>query len=162
MFELFLQAAPNLEIENMLPGIIGGGIIAFILSFILLFLIIGIGLYIYTSLAFMKIGEKARIEEKWLAWIPIVGKPLLTSKIAKMHWWPILLLIGFWIPILGWALMIAFAVFCFIWMWKTFEAVGKPGWWILLSLIPIAGGIIYLILVGIAAWGGESSVKKRK
>ncbi len=44
-------------------------------------------------------------------------------------------------------------------MWKTFEAVKKPGWWSLIvlgSIIPILGilfVIAYLVLIGLAAWG---------
>jgi hypothetical protein len=75
------------------------------------------------------------------------------EQIAKMHWWPILLLVGFWIPFVGAIGAIVLAVFAIIWMWKTFEAVGRPGWWILLGLIPGLGGLIVLILLGVAAWG---------
>lgn len=114
-----------------------------------------IGVYIYTSFAFMKIGQKAKLQTPELAWIPGVGPLILAYQSSKMHWWPWLLLIGFIIPVLGFFAMIAFAVFGYIWMWKLFENINKPGWWPLLALIPIVGGIIYLILIGLAAWGKE-------
>ena len=75
------------------------------------------------------------------------------SKIARMHWWPILLLIGILIPFVGSIISIVFVIFGFIWGWKIFEAVGRPGWWVLWQIIPILGTIIFLILLGIAAWG---------
>jgi hypothetical protein len=37
-------------------------------------------------------------------------------------------------------------------MWKTFEAVGRPGWWAIFMIIPILN-IVYLVFLGIAAWG---------
>ncbi len=72
------------------------------------------------------------------------------------------------------AVAVIFLVMMVVWQWKTFKAVNKPGWWALvlpialvLSLLlltagpgfALAGGIIallgfvvYLILIGIAAW----------
>jgi hypothetical protein len=70
-----------------------------------------------------------------------------------MHWWPVLLLIGFFIPFINFVAMIAFAVFVIMWLWKICEARGKPGWWAILTLIPFAGGIWALIMWGILAWG---------
>jgi uncharacterized membrane protein YhaH (DUF805 family) len=144
-------------------SIIASIIYLFMAAFLVLLVII-LALYIYTSLAFMAIGKKAQDEKYWLAWIPVIGKPLLTSRIAKMSWWPILLLLGYffnYIPNFGayisFAFLIIFSIFSFIWMWKTFKAVGKPGWWVLLVLIPILGWIIYYILLGIAAWSKDES-----
>ena len=68
-----------------------------------------------------------------------------------MHWWPWLFLIGIIIPFVGGLLLLAFSVFGIIWQWKMFEAVGKPGWWALLCLIPV----VNLIMIGIAAWGKD-------
>jgi len=150
----FLQTAANLDgaLGKALAGGLLGGLLAFIAAFLVLVILIGIAIYIYTSFAFMKIAEKAKIKEKGIAWIPIVGKPLLASKIAKMHWWPILLLIGAGIPFVGWICGIAFAVFFVIWMWKTFETLKKPGWWAIFYIIPVLN-IVWLIFIGIAAWG---------
>ncbi|MFW6014622.1 MAG: hypothetical protein ACOCQG_05585 [Candidatus Nanoarchaeia archaeon] len=120
-----------------------------------LWLILMIGLYVYTSFAFMRIGEKAKDSTPGLAWIPYVGPVLIAYRSSGMHWWPWLLLIGILIPILGFFALIAFTVFMFIWYWKLFEAIGKPGWWPLMALIPGVGILIFLILVGIAAWGKD-------
>jgi uncharacterized membrane protein YhaH (DUF805 family) len=59
-----------------------------------------------------------------------------------------------------------------IWHRKTYTAVGRPGWWILIPflasilgfilalavpilgiIIMILGGISHLVFIGIAAWG---------
>ncbi len=126
--------------------------IAVILAFLAVFVVVAIIIYIYSSLALMTIAKKTKTEPAWFAWIPILNSYLL-SRIAKMHWWPILLLIAFWIPFLGFIAIIIFWVFNLIWTYKMFEAVKKPGWWALLMLIPFFGWIIYLVLLGVAAWG---------
>lgn len=143
-------------------GAIISTILYFLFAIILIVFVFAIANYIYTSLAFMAIGKKAKDEKYWLAWIPFIGKPLLASRIANMPWWPVLLLLGYFftfIPAFGtylfYASLTIFGIFDLIWMWKTFKAVGKPGWWILLVLIPIFGWVIYYILLGVAAWSHE-------
>ncbi|MBM3234278.1 hypothetical protein FJZ19_04265 [Candidatus Pacearchaeota archaeon] len=127
---------------------IAGTLLAAMAAFLLVFVLVGVGLYVYMSLAFMAIGKKARLSIPGLAWIPGIGPLIITFQAAKMHWWPWLLLIGIVIPYIGFIALIVFAVFSVIWQWKTFEAVGKPGWWAILCLIPV----VNLILYGIAAW----------
>ena len=144
-----------------------GAIFTILLGFIFLVFIFTIGIYIYTSLAYMTIGKKAKDEKAWLAWIPIVGKPLLTARISKMQWWPVLLLLGgvfSFIPVAGmfisYASFLTFTVFFYIWRWKTFEKVGHPGWFVLFFLIPIVG----YVFLGIVAWSKENIIEpvKRK
>ncbi|MDP3881529.1 MAG: hypothetical protein Q8Q31_01485 [Nanoarchaeota archaeon] len=104
--------------------------------------------YIYLSIA-------RRGKSKYapgIAWIPLVGPALIASDIAGMHWWPVLLLIGLVVPVVGPILLLVFVIFFVIWMWKTFEALDKPGWWAIFAIIPLLN-IVYLIFVGIAAWG---------
>ncbi len=110
-----------------------------------------IGIYVYSALALMAIAKKTNTEPAYLAWIPVANMYLL-SKIAGMPWWPMLLMIGFVIPILNIFFGIAFMVFVFIWYWKIFERLDRPGWWVLLNLIPLAGAVIFLVLLGVAAW----------
>jgi hypothetical protein len=136
-----------LSIEAALAAVILQTILA---SMAVFFLVI-VGLYVYTSFAFMAIAKKAKYKTPEIAWVPVVGPLLIQAKTAKMHWWPILLLLGAWIPFLGWALGIVVSVFSIIWMWKTLEAIHKPGWWVLISAIPVIG-IAWFVLLGIAAW----------
>jgi len=133
-----------------------GAFLGVIMAFLILFLIIGIAVYIYSALAFMAIAKKTRTEPAGIAWIPLVGPAIISSRIAQMHWWPILLLIGFLIPFVGMLFVLAYSIFSIIWMWKTFEAVNRPGWWAILVIIPLVGWIIFLILLGVAAWGNKT------
>ena len=168
---LFLEAI-TLDLSDVGSEAVAG-ILAAIFSvllgmfFVAFFFIIGI--YVYSSFAYMEIGKKAKHKNPGIAWIPIVGKPLLTSQIAKMPWWPVLFLAGFifaWIPFVGifitYGSSVAFTVFFFIWRWKTYEKVGHPGWFSLFFLVPVVG----YVFLGIVAWSKENIIepikKKRK
>jgi len=143
--------------------IFGESLIAMVLPFILLWALLAIGLYIYTSFAFMSLAKKNKQSSPGIAWIPSVGPLIIAFRASKMHWWPWLLLIGLIIPVINFFAGIVFAVFAIIWIWKLFESVGHPGWYILLNFIPLVGGIIFLVLLGMAAWSsGEKKIESRK
>ena len=148
---------------NVLPS----SSLVYLLVFYLIFIfVLALAVYIYSALAYSSLAKKTRTEPRWLAWIPI-AQFVLIAKMAKMSWTPILFLIPMvlLIPslfiskilfvimlIIALLCAIALGVFYFIWHWKIFERVSKPGWWALLGLIPYAGGIIFLVFLGIAAW----------
>lgn len=111
-------------------------------------LLISLAVYIYTSLAFMSIGQKAKDSLYGLAWIPGIGPALIAFRASGMHWWPWLLLIGFVIPFLNFLAMLVFFVFTVIWRWKMFEKIKRPGWYSILMLIPL----VNLVIIGLAAW----------
>jgi hypothetical protein len=114
----------------------------------------GIGLYVYSALALMKIARKAKAENPWLAWIPVANLVLIAN-IAGMHWWPLLLfipyflfvMIGIFVP---WMMLIAAACILFltvmmtVWQWKMFVAVKRPGWW---AIVGPVGGILGVIVM---------------
>ena|SRR3972149_908127 len=142
----------TIPIDPEMFGALTSGIISVFLAAVAIMIAFVIGIYIYTSFAFMAIARKAKYKTPEIAWVPVVGPLLIQAKTAKMHWWPILLLIGAWIPFIGWALSIVVSVFSIIWTWKTLEAIHRPGWWVLISAIPVIG-IAWFVLLGIAAWG---------
>jgi hypothetical protein len=130
-------------------------ILAILAGIAMILLVLFVAAYVYLSLATMRLAKKTGTKYGWLAWIPLANF-FLYSKMASMHWWPLFLLVGMFIPYLQIPSLIAFAVFNFIWFWKIFDKVDRPGWWILLSIIPLAGWLIFLILLGVAAWSGET------
>lgn len=151
---LFLQeAALNADAAAIASGLFAG-FFAVMMAIFAVVIIIGIAFYIYTSFVYMAIGRKAGFSSPGLAWIPVVGPAIVASQVAEMHWWPILLLIGSFIPVVNIIVILVFTIFFIIWMWKTFEAVGRPGWWAIFMIIPILN-IVYLVFLGIAAWGGK-------
>ncbi len=137
-------------------------VISVFMGLFVIFVFFGLGIYIYSSFAYMTIAKKAKHDKPWLAWIPLVGKPLLSANIAKMDWWPILFLGGillYSIPVfgffLGYAFVLTFLVFFFIWRWKMYEKVGHPGWFSLMFLLPVVGHV----LLGIVAWSKENIIE---
>jgi hypothetical protein len=139
---LFLQ---NLTLTD---GEVATSILALIVAFFAIFMVFFVALYLYSSFAYMAIGRKARVKRSGLAWIPFLGPLIIIYKASKMHWWPWLLLFLFFIPGVNILANLAFAVVLVIWHWKTFEVIHKPGWWAILTLIPI----VNLVIIGIAAW----------
>ena len=99
----------------------------------------------------MHTAQRLKTEPAWLAWIPIV-KFVLVAKMAKMHWWPILMLAFVWVPFIGPLLALAFAVFQIIWLWNICETRKFPGWISILTIIPVLGQIWLLVLWGLLAW----------
>jgi hypothetical protein len=170
MSGLFL-AADSLGATSLDSATAGGllaGLMAVLFAFFIISLIIGVAVWIYTSLAFMAIGRKAKYSSPGIAWIPGIGPLIIAYKTSGMPSWPWFLLLSIvllplgLIPIVGilimliyTACMLTFGVFAIIWQWKLFEAIGKPGWWVLMAIIPFVGPIIYLILLGIAAWSKQ-------
>jgi hypothetical protein len=116
------------------------------------FMFVGLLFYVYAALTLMFTAKKLNDSQPWLAWIPVANFVLM-ARLAKMHWWPVLLLIAFLIPILNFVAIIVFTVFMVIWQWKICEARNRPGWWVLLQFIPFFGSLWYLIMWGILAWG---------
>ena len=141
-------------VNDMLGGGMLAGATEFLGAFMLVMVLALIAAYIYSSLTLMRVAKRTKTEPAWLAWVPI-GNLYLMSKMAKMHWWPLLLLIVGCIPYIGVIASLVFAVYSMIWMWKICEARERPGWWALLTLIPFAGWIWGLVMWGILAWGEE-------
>ena len=124
---------------------LGGAIGALIVGMIFLAILIGIGIWIYTSLAWMVIAKKLKYKNNWLAWIPF-ARTAMVLELGKFHW----ALVFLWlIPILGW---IALFVLLIISTWRIFEKRKYPGWFSLSMIVPKVGGILYLIAIGFVAW----------
>ncbi|MEM3405736.1 MAG: hypothetical protein QW117_02045 [Candidatus Pacearchaeota archaeon] len=132
-------------------GIADIPIIGALFAFLWVFLVIILALYVYLSFAYMAIARKANYKYPAIAWIPGIGPLIIINRIAEMHWWPILLILANWIPIIGIIASAVLFVFSIIWLWKTFEKINKPGWWAILFLIPI----VNIIILGIAAWSKD-------
>lgn len=114
-----------------------------------------IGIYVYTAIAWMTIGKKLKYKYPWLAWIPIANGAMVLQ-LGRFHWaWIFLVLI----PILGW---IALFVLIIIATWRIFEDRRYPGWFSLSLIVPKVGGILYLVALGFVAWKDKPKMKKRK
>lgn len=141
----FLQAL-SFDSTDAPPLIILISLIAALGIFIFFTLLLAV--YIYLSFAYSSIGKKAHLKNPGIAWIPAIGPLIITHKSSKMHWWPWLLIVGLFIPIINIFANLVFTIFIVIWHWKMFEYIKKPNWWAILMLIPI----VNLVVIGIAAW----------
>ncbi len=131
------QVITTMAIIPILMGIYTGFIV-----YIIIFLII---IYIYTAIVLMKIAQKRKIENAWLAWIPIANVYLMTQIADVSPWYTAAILLGI-IPMIGPIAMLA--IFGYLW-WKIAEKLNRPGYWgILIVLIPI----VNFILLGMLAW----------
>lgn len=137
----------NVEIDP----VVAGGFAALLAGMMIVIGSIVLVFYVLTSIIYMKIGKKAGYPSPGLAWIPGIGPALISAKIAQMHWWPVLLLIGLIIPFIGQVFALVFAIFMIVWTWKVFEAFGKPGWWALFNLLQPVG----FVLIAIVAFGSS-------
>lgn len=104
-------------------------------------LIIGLGLYFYTSIAYMKIAKKLDHPNPWFAWIPILNF-VLVLQLADMSPWLVLLIL---VPGVN---GIAILILSVITMMKICEKRGMDKNLGFLMLIPVAN----LVLPGLVAW----------
>jgi len=146
----------NQEIfENMTNAFVGNAIgkdiLAMAAGLILVSIIIFLGIYIYSSIAWMRIGKNQKYKNNWLAWIPF-ARSAMKLEMGGFHWALIFLLL---IPIAGW---IAVFVLVSISMWKIFEKSKYEGAWALsypLMAVPFVSWVAtvaYYILIGFVAW----------
>ncbi len=117
------------------PNMYGG----FSPFFSIYFLVVGLGLYVYSAFALMTIANRTYTENAWMAWIPVLNVYLMVKIAEKPWWWTILIL---FVPILNLILIIL--------VWMTIaEKVGKPAWMGILMILPL----INLAILGYLAWG---------
>lgn len=148
----------------MALGLLGIFAISAVLSIIII--VIGIGLYVYTALAYMALAKRTNTPHRWMAWVPYI-QFYLVAKIARKSGWPILLLIipfilsffsqNIIITIISYLVFAVFAIFAIVWWWDICKIRGKPGWWALIMIVPLVGGIWALIMIGILAWGKDKA-----
>ncbi len=128
-----------------------GGMFAFLGSIIWLIIILVIASYVLTALAYWKMGKKAGVEWSWVAWIP-GGATFVVAKMANWNtWalWPIITLAGVliaWVPVLN-LVYIAAPIFILVQAGQVLESFHYSYAWLILSLVPLVGTIIYLVVL---------------
>lgn len=159
------------------PAAFAWGLVSFFVGIAFL------GIWIYTSFAYMGIARKMKYKRPWLAWIPF-ARGAMILQLGSFPWgwvflWsPLLLLplsllhLGIGARVLFIALAfsgaLAFNVLCYISHWRFFEKRGYYGW---LALVPLVGlvagylsflaGIAFLVILGFVAWKNGKMVKAR-
>ena len=113
--------------ESEMPA----GATAAVGAMIVVFLILGLAIYVYMALSLQTIAKKTNTENAWMAWIPIVNIILMLNIAKKPLWWIILMLIP----------LVNIVIAIIVWM-AIAEARGKPNWWGILLIVPVVGIIV--------------------
>ncbi len=114
-------------------GAAGAAFLAIWFGFIFIFAIAG---YVITSFFLMKIFEKAGVQGKWRAWVPIYNY-MIFSKLGDLSPWLVLIAFGAsillgWIPVIGWIVSILPLVVLLLAAWRVGLKLQKEPVWLIL------------------------------
>jgi hypothetical protein len=129
----------------------------------LIIFIVALVMYILTSIGLYKLALNQRIENPWLAWIPIgnlyiLGKIIKTLKIDTLEIPSIELVLPIGcvvvailggIPFIGWIVRIAYMILCFLAMYKLYKMYRPQqavAWLILSIVLPFMGPIFIFVM----------------
>jgi hypothetical protein len=130
-----------------------GSMLAFWLLLAPILLIFAIAGYVIGSFFLMRVFEKAGVQGKWRAWVPVYNS-LVAAKLGDLSPWVMLgaivaaALLG-QIPVIGWLLSLLGVAAWVLSGWRIGRKLGKDWPYLLLWLIP---GVGTLIWIGILAF----------
>ncbi|HWP97657.1 MAG TPA: hypothetical protein VN426_12495 [Syntrophomonadaceae bacterium] len=125
-----------------------------------IFVLIGIAMYVLKSIGVMKLADKRGLENSWLGWIPIADLYLLGTIVGEMD------LFGYkvtnlamvapgaaagyfvlsFIPFINFLAMIAFAIFMVVFLYNLYKMYSDQAvLYTILSVIGLAAIFIFLI-----------------
>lgn len=131
---------------NHILFIVMDSILAMLMGFIVVFFIIGIIFYVLFSYSLMKIAQKTKTDNAWLAWIPLVNIILMAQMAGKEWWWGLIALLIGLIPFIGGLISAGLIVYFF---WNICEKLNKPAPLSLLMLIPFVN-LIFVMYLGLS------------
>lgn len=110
-------------------------LVAMMVIFGLIFALAG---YVLTSLFLMKIFEKAGVQGKWRAWVPIYNS-MIFLKLGDLSPWLILYAIGAtvllsWVPVIGQIIGLAAFVLMVLAAYRVGQKLQKEGAWVVLYI----------------------------
>src|ERR687897_824031 len=125
-----------------------GAILALWLVLLPLLFLFAIAGYVIGSFFLMKIFEKAGVQGKWRAWVPVYNAMIL-AKLGDFSPWVMLgAIVGSsvlsQVPVIGWLLSLAALAVAVIVGWRVGQKLGKDWYLLLLWLIPGVGVLIWL------------------
>lgn len=130
-----------------------GWLVALLFILLPLVLILAVAGYVLSSLFLMRIFEKAGVQGKWRAWVPVYNY-LVFAKLGDTSPWVVLgALVAYavlsQVPVLGFVLWLAYVAAIVLPSWRVGLKLGREWYWLLLWLIP---GVGLLIWLGILAY----------
>lgn len=114
----------------------GAGLFALYAGLIVFWLIFGIAAYVVGAWFMMKVFEKAGVQGKWRAWVPIYNS-MIFFKLGDLSPWLILILMGAgivlgWVPVLGWLIWVAAFLLSLMAAWRVGLKLQKEAVWLIL------------------------------
>jgi hypothetical protein len=94
-------------------------------------LLLGLGIYLFSSLCLFLIARKAGVQAAWTAWVPVIQVYAFVASGGKPWWWILLLLVPF----------VNLIVMLYLWMCIS-ENLGRNRFLGLLMLLPVIN-IVY-------------------
>ncbi len=119
-----------------------GSILTLFLALGAIFAFFFLLVYLYVAFCIMKIADKLKMKNSWLAFIPIANFFLLTQMAGVSPWWT-LGLAAFMIPFIG-GILVA-VLFVWLW-WSVMKKLNQSEWFSLLLLIPLVNLIVLTVL----------------
>ena len=109
---------------------------AWLFVFLPLMLIFALAGYLLTSWFLMKIFEKAGVQGRWRAWVPVYNT-LIFVKLGDLNpWWLLILWVAggvlSWIPVLGQLILLAAFVYTLLAAWRVGLKLQKEAVWLIL------------------------------
>lgn len=114
----------------------GAAALAFFLVLLPLLFLVAIAGYVIGSLFLMKIFEKAGVQGKWRAWVPVYNT-LIFVKLGDLNpWWLLVLWLGgavlSWIPVIGQLILLAAFLYTLMAAWRVGLKLQKEAVWLIL------------------------------
>ena len=92
--EDLLYTTGEADASDVAAGLLGTGIMALFAGvYMIVVLVFGLGGYIFSALALMKIGKEMGYENPWFAWVPILNSVMMLQLGEQNPWLLLLLLI---------------------------------------------------------------------
>ncbi|MBW9093729.1 large exoprotein [Microbacterium jejuense] len=112
-----------------------GSVLAFLVLAPLFFLF-AIAAYLISSWFLMKIFDKAGVQGRWRAWVPVYNT-LIFVKLGDLNpWWLLILWAGTavlgWVPVLGWLIGLAAFLYSLAAAWRVGLKLQKEAVWLIL------------------------------
>lgn len=114
------------------------------------YLVLVLAGYLLTSWFFMKVFEKAGVQGKWRAWVPIYNTLIFVKLGDLSPWWLLALWGGTivlgWVPVIGWLIGLAAGVYVLLAAWRVGLKLQKEAVWLILAFF------LFIVWLGINAF----------
>ena len=126
------------------------GALVALAGLILFLVVLALASYVVSSIFLMKLFEKAGVQGKWRAWVPIYNM-MVFAKLGDLNPWWVLVLWGgsivlSWIPVVGTILAIAAGIYAILAAWRIGLKLQKEAVWIVLYVL------LSIVWLGIVAF----------